>query len=184
MYDKIVVPLDGSKLAECVLPHIEKLAKDKSVKEVVLVSVTERIAGYKPREKQAPVLGHAPIQSDFSLQALNMVPGADTGSSIYLSKTYSAIPVVVGKMEKQANRYLDRIATRLEKKKINVKTQVLVGYPAEQIASYAADAGADLILMASHGRSGIQRLTMGSVADKVFRLSSLPVLIVKCQVSA
>ncbi len=45
MYEKIVVPLDGSKLAECVLPHVEELAKSCNTKEVILVTVTERIVG-------------------------------------------------------------------------------------------------------------------------------------------
>ena len=40
MYKKILVPLDGSKLAECALPHVEKLAKGDDTEEVILVSVT------------------------------------------------------------------------------------------------------------------------------------------------
>jgi len=43
MYQKIVVPLDGSKLAECVLPHMETVAKGCGTEEIILVTVTERI---------------------------------------------------------------------------------------------------------------------------------------------
>ena len=43
MYQKIIVPLDGSKLAETILPHVEELAKDNDAREIVLVSVTERV---------------------------------------------------------------------------------------------------------------------------------------------
>ena len=51
MYKKVVVPLDGSKLAECVLPHIESIAKGLGTEEVVLVTVTERVAGLMPKEE-------------------------------------------------------------------------------------------------------------------------------------
>ena len=47
MYEKIVVPLDGSKLAECVLPYVEELAKGCDTKEIILISVTENVVGYK-----------------------------------------------------------------------------------------------------------------------------------------
>ena len=190
MYEKIVVPLDGSKLAESVLPHVEKLAKGTGVKEVILVSVTERVAGYRPAEHSGPVEGHPPRETGpqtVSLSAtipysqpITMVPERENTTIFAGPEAFTSVPVVVGKKEKQANRYLDRIATRLEKKKINVRTQVLIGHPAEQIASYAKEAGVDLILMASHGRSGIGRWALGSVADKVFRMSPLPVLMVKC----
>jgi nucleotide-binding universal stress UspA family protein len=48
MYKKIMVPLDGSKLAESVLPHVEAIAKGTKAEEVILVSVTERVLGYRP----------------------------------------------------------------------------------------------------------------------------------------
>jgi len=190
MYENIVVPLDGSKLAESVLPHVEKLAKGKCVKEVILVSVTERVAGYKPAEHVSPVSGHPPREGGPMLASLSasipysqpvtMVPERENTTSFAGPVSFTQVPVILGKKEKQANRYLDRIAVRLEKKKIKVRTQVLIGYPAEQIAGYAKDTDTGLIVIASHGRSGISRLAFGSVAEKVFRMSPVPVLMVKC----
>jgi nucleotide-binding universal stress UspA family protein len=57
MYKKILVPLDGSKLAECVLPHVESLATCSPGAEVILVSVTERIAGLRAIEDPNQPLG-------------------------------------------------------------------------------------------------------------------------------
>jgi nucleotide-binding universal stress UspA family protein len=57
MYNKILVPLDGSKLAECALPHAEELAKGCNTEEVILISVTERIQGYRPTEDPSQTLG-------------------------------------------------------------------------------------------------------------------------------
>lgn len=155
MYKKIVVPLDGSKLAESVLPHVESIAKGCSTEEVTLVSVTERIIG----------LGQKTI-----IHTTETIPAVEP---------VVRMPVAVGKMQEQAERYLNRIAKRLDKKGIKVRTEVLLGDPAYEIASFAEENGGDLIIMASHGRSGVSRWTHGSVADRVFRVSKVPVLMVR-----
>jgi nucleotide-binding universal stress UspA family protein len=149
MYKKILVPLDGSKLAECALPYAEEIAKGCGTEEVILVSVTERVQGYRlfddPRQLQ--------------------------GQRLILE--------AVGKKQEQAQRYLVRIAKKLTAKGINVNTEVLLGNPAEEIVNYAKHSESDIIVMSSHGRSGISRWTHGSVADKVFRGSPVPVLMVR-----
>ncbi|OGO06013.1 MAG: hypothetical protein A2Y60_05020 [Chloroflexi bacterium RBG_13_54_9] len=60
-----------------------------------------------------------------------------------------------------------------------MRCQVLMGNPPEEIASYAEESGVDLIVMASHGRSGPSRWAYGSVAEKVFRSSCVPVMMVR-----
>ena len=149
MYQKIMVPLDGPKLAECVLPHVEELATCSAGAEVILVSVTERITGYRVIEDPTQPLGER------------------------------LLPEAVGKKEKQAQRYLGKIAKALEAKGIKVLTEVLLGKPAEEITLYAANEGCDLIIMASHGRSGPSRWAYGSVAEKVFRANCAPLLMVR-----
>ena len=154
MYQKIVVPLDGSKFAECVIPHVEAIAENCGTKEVMLVSVTERI------------LVHWAVRD----------PSMPTGQRL--------VSEAMGKLGKQARRYLQRIAKGLEAKGIQVRTEVLLGNPAEEIVNYAERNDGDLIVMASHGRSAISTWTRsmgayGSVADKTLRASSVPVLLVK-----
>jgi nucleotide-binding universal stress UspA family protein len=149
MYKKILVPLDGSKLAECALPHVEELAKGCGTEEVILVSVTERVQGYRVFDDPSQLQGQRLI-----LEA-------------------------VGKKQEQAQRYLVRIAKKLGAKGIKVGTEVLLGDPAEEVVIYAQHPGCDIIVMSSHGRSGISRWTHGSVADKVFRGSPVPVLMVR-----
>jgi nucleotide-binding universal stress UspA family protein len=163
MYKKILVPLDGSKLAECALPHAEALAKDCDTEEIILVSVTERVQGYGAVEG--------------STEPLVLSGGGWMGSS--QPPLQQLVPKEFGKKEKQAQRYLGRIAKKLETKGIKVRTEVLFWPPAEAIAAYAEDNGADIIVMSSHGRSGPSRWAHGSVADKVLRASRVPVLIVR-----
>jgi len=149
MYKKILVPLDGSKLAECALPHAEELAKCCDTEKVILVSVTERVQGYRAFEDPSQPLGQ------------------------------QLAPEAFGKKEKQAQRYLGRIAKAMEAKGIKVDTEVLLGDPAEEIVIYAKHPGCDLIVMSSHGRSGPSRWAHGSVTDMVFRGSPVPVLMVR-----
>jgi nucleotide-binding universal stress UspA family protein len=149
MYKKILVPLDGSKLAECALPHVEELAKGCDTEEVILVSVTERVKGYRALEEPSQPMGQR------------------------------LIPEAFGKKEKQAQKYLDRIAKAMAAKGINVSTDVLLWKPDEAIIGYAKQYGCDLIVMASHGRSGPSRWAHGSVAEKVLRASGIPVLMIR-----
>ena len=149
MYQKILVPLDGSKLAECALPHVEEIATSCGSQEVVLVSVTERIQGYRP-------------VTDYSQPSEQRL-----------------VPEAVGKKWQQAQKYLNRIAKGLEGKGVKIQTEVLMGAPAQEITIYAEHTGCDLIVMASHGRSGPSRWTHGSVADKVFRAACLPIMMIR-----
>jgi nucleotide-binding universal stress UspA family protein len=159
MYKKILVPLDGSKLAECALSHAEELAKGCSTEEVILVSVTEQVRG-RTQAPEAQELYHASDKPGFQ--------GA--GSEVVMT---------FGKKERQAQRYLAKIAKGLEAKGIKVRTEVLFWPPAEEIASNAKQNGADIIVMSSHGRSGPSRWAHGSVADKVLRISCVPVMMVR-----
>lgn len=61
----------------------------------------------------------------------------------------------------------------------NVEGKVLVGYPAEEILNLAEDENADLIIMGTHGRTGIDRILFGSVAEKVVKSSVCPVLTIR-----
>ena len=149
MYKKILAPLDGSKLAECVFSHIEEITKGCGTEEVVLVSVTERIKVRWSEPNPSLPLGQR-LMTD-----------------------------TVGKKEKQAQRYLYRIAKRLEAKGIKVRTEVLIGDPAEEITRFVERDEDDLIVMASHGRSGPSRWAYGSVADKVFRAGCVSILMVR-----
>ena len=164
MYKKILVPLDGSKLAECALPHAEELAKGSDKAEIVLVSVTERVQGYRPIEGSSePIVGS----------------GGGWMGSIQPPAQQQLVPEAFGKKEKQAQKYLDRIAKNMEAKGLNVSTEVLLWKPAEAIVGYSKQLGCDLIVMASHGRSGPSRWAHGSVADRVLRGSCIPVLMIR-----
>ncbi len=176
MYKKIVVPLDGSELAECVLPHVENIAKAMGTEEVILITVMERVVDLTP--KNTAVKSDSAVQESWTDIAFSDRPY--TGKRFEFDPSLK-IPVVTGKMLKQGQRYLAQVAEPLVKKGVKAGITVLMGEAAEQIVDFAADENADLIIMASHGRSGFTRWAMGSVAEKVFHGSKVPILLVKAK---
>jgi nucleotide-binding universal stress UspA family protein len=81
-------------------------------------------------------------------------------------------------VEAAARTYMNKISERLKKEGLPVKAEVVTGWAGDTIMKYAEDNNIDLIIMSTHGRSGIGRWFMGSVAEKVVRHSHIPVLTV------
>ena len=146
MYEKIMVPLDGSELAECVLPHLKGFIKGCHVSNVVFVRVVV-----------PPVLLHY---------------GEDLIRPEIYEETESA-------MQSAAKDYLDQIKNRLKYEGTELHSEVLVGRVADSLADYTEKNDIDLILIATHGRSGVTRWVRGSIADKILRYSNVPVLMVR-----
>ncbi len=77
-----------------------------------------------------------------------------------------------------AQSYLKKVVAKAKKDGLMAKGVVVEGNPADSIIEYAQNNGVDLIVMSTHGRSGITRFALGSVTDKVIRTVSSPVLVV------
>ena len=79
---------------------------------------------------------------------------------------------------------MERVAKELGESGLNVRADIVEGEAAEGIVEYAEKQGIDLVVMATHGRSGIGRWALGSVADRVIRHSYVPVLLVRASKDA
>lgn len=156
MYNRIIIPLDGSQFAERVLPHVEALAT-KFDSTLILVRTV-------PTE--ALIMG----------QSMAVMPLA---GGLPVDNQYSELSETVATEEKAASVYLQHVAAGLRDKGFRVECTEPEGRPAECIVDEAKIKGADLIAMTTHGRGGLSRLFVGSVADEVLRLSSCPVLLVR-----
>ena len=179
-YNKVIVPLDGSKLAESVLPHVEKIAKGCAIPQVILVTVTEPVRVKTPKGERlerlptwhsTPVLFYGSVTSYWG--GSQGVPGGVVPASI------TDLPVTIGKMAKTGYNYLAKIAGDLEKKGVQVTVAVLIGNIAEEITHFAQEEKADLIVMASRGKTSLRRWDVGNAAQKVFRTTDIPILLVK-----
>ena len=81
---------------------------------------------------------------------------------------------------RQAQNYLDRIASEFFGEGLSIETVVKDGVPATQIVVAAEEIGADVIAMSTHSRTGLKKLMLGSVAEAVMHETSVPVLLVRC----
>jgi len=141
-YQRVVIPLDGSPIAESILPFISRIAGPLDM-EVILV----RVVPLAPEE--------------------------------VVSITSTVGPVSVETRAREAQRYLNAHVEELWAKGLRAQASVVIGDPAPEIAAAARKAGADLIAMTTHGRSGLSRLMMGSVAEQVLRLAEIPVFVMR-----
>ncbi len=137
MYSEILVPLDGSDVAECVLPHVEAIATRNNAVGITFLYVV-------------PPLDMPLVKHEFKSR---IESEAKSGAKDYLRKLVSGL------------KYKER-----------AHGQVIFGKAADSILDYAAENKMDLIVIASHGLSGIGRWIRGSVADKVMHESTVPIL--------
>ncbi len=86
---------------------------------------------------------------------------------------------VLDRLEADAKQYLERTAERIRKSGLKVGVAVTVGAPADVILNASREDGAGLIAMTTHGRSGLNRWILGSVADAVVRHGGVPVLVIR-----
>ncbi len=147
MYQNILVPLDGSKLAECVLPHVEVLVRATQAK-VTFVRVVE------------PCCPTAENAGDYAYPD-------------------EVIRKIESKNKADAVAYLKNIVSAGLYELPRTESVVLNGAVVETLAEYAAQNNVDLIVMATHGVSGLTRWVWGSVADRILRSAGVPVLIVR-----
>jgi nucleotide-binding universal stress UspA family protein len=88
-------------------------------------------------------------------------------------------PQVVMQIEETSKRELERLAGRAREVGITVETAVTIGPNDAEICRKAEEMGADLIIMGTHGRTGLRHALLGSVAEKVVRKAPCPVLTVR-----
>jgi nucleotide-binding universal stress UspA family protein len=148
----ILMPLDGTPLAEQIL---------------------------EPATALGSLMG-----SDYTLlRAIKPVlppgcPPAGESFSDRTEKLLTQIQITHERLAREAHGYLEQVAQRLRGRDLRVQTQVLVeGQPGRAILDAIAPAAIDLIALAAHGRRGLSRLVLGSVADKIIRGAAVPVLV-------
>jgi len=164
-YQRILVPLDGSELAEQVLPHVKTLIRPP----LSLEPVSDRSPGGlrgSTRVFLISVLTTRPEERAIAL--LTSYPAGLQLATTALHHT-----------EIQLRFYLRSVATTLREQGVAVYTAVQRGSPAKEILAYAAEVDADLISMTTHGFSGASQRVYGNVAGKVLQGACSPVLLVR-----
>jgi len=146
MFKKIVVCLDGSSLAEKILPYVTEGAVRFNTKVVLL------------RVLDVP-------------STVAWIEGTTPDTNIVTEESQQD--------KEEAVAYLEGVATSIRERELDVECVVLHRIsPDDAILNYAGGNEVDIIAMTTHGRSGMARTLLGSVADSVVRQSRLPVLVI------
>ena len=180
MFEKVLVPLDGSEMAEGILPFVSVLAKGSQT-ELVLLAVVDPHAAELP-ERMLEGVGEsvgatqvtpgAPPPTDVGRYEPGSVHG--TGGGPYASQLLES--QLLERSETQAIGTLGKVVERLKREGIDARSAVRFGEAAEEIVGTAEREGCDLIAMSTHGRSALGRGVLGSVMDKVIHSSGVPTL--------
>ena len=151
-FESIMVPVDGSELAEEVLPHVVYLSSAMGL-AVSLVRVNP--------------------SRDYYYRSLSIGPSE-------VSRVTPSYEEFIEIVDGEAEGYLADLEQRLTRQGASsVSTSLLHGPPADTISDLAASTPNNLVAMTTHGRSGVGRLVLGSVAERVVRQSGDPVLLVR-----
>ncbi|MFB6126053.1 MAG: universal stress protein [Halolamina sp.] len=138
LYDRILVPTDGSDGVERAVQHAVDLARDNGA----------------------------------TLHALYVVNTASY-AGLPMESSWEGIDEMLRDDAEEAVGIVEALADDYD---VPVETAILEGTPNREIVEYAEREGCDLVVMGTHGRGGIDRLLLGSVAEKVVRASEVPVL--------
>lgn len=145
----IAVPLDGSVYGEAALPYAKELARDFDA-ELLLVRVAE------------------------TSQVYGMMTPEPVGAA-----SAEAINEVIEQLVSETREYLETTAAALRQEGFNVRTEALEGFPADQLMALEREVAVNVIVMATHGRSGLGRLVFGSVAERILKNGTTPILMIK-----
>ena len=150
MFERILVPLDGSKVGEAAIPVIKRL-------------LTRRASGTKVDIHLLAVI---------TLLRHWVVVGEASAPVSYTEEELALI-------KDRVHNYLEETAKHIDGSGVSVKCMVTSGNAAEEILKAAGELDVELIAMSTHGRSGLRRMAFGSITDKILRGANIPVLMVR-----
>ncbi len=167
---RVLVPLDGSTLARSILPAMRPFV-DPGRHEIILLRVAEPLAGLAGAPTEALDVGRGQSQT-FGADVLDLAAG------VQAHRAPPAWPL----LREQLLAELAPAVEALEAWGYPVSVRVRFGTPAREIIAAATEPPVDLIAMATHGRTGLLDVLMGSVARSVLRHADVPILLLRPKV--
>jgi nucleotide-binding universal stress UspA family protein len=163
MFDDILYPTDGSDGAAAALETCRNLGETYDATVHVLY-VAEKLRPHG-------------ISSDVVVTGSGGMIGDPEGGDGGMVLDRHDAEDVQAEVNRRATDLVEDVASRLEP--VATRTAVRVGAPHEAINEYAAEHGIDVVVMGTHGRTGLDRYLIGSVTEKVVRTADVPVLTVR-----
>jgi nucleotide-binding universal stress UspA family protein len=117
-------------------------------------------------------------REDIAVRLVRVPEIAAYPATMYGAASYEAVDAYMDAMRTESQTYLEEVAARLKDREGEVSWELRDGAASAAILAAAKEFDADLIAMASHGRTGFRRILMGSVTEQVLREAEIPVLVV------
>ncbi|MEF9426530.1 MAG: universal stress protein [Candidatus Mariimomonas ferrooxydans] len=168
-----------------------------NIERMLMGSVTSRVIGYT-RKEVLVVPGDTSIgwgnillatddskcsevAADRAINFAKSYGGRLTAVSVVdvTDEFYAEVPQAVAQMVEKAESALEKVNKKAESEGIKIESVVREGGEHEKIVEVAEEKGADVIFMGSHGRTGLEKLIMGSITEKVIGYAPCPVMVVK-----
>lgn len=173
MFKKVLVCLDGSALAEEIIPFA--LEQCHSETEVILLKViTAYITIPPPESSHVLTFGRE--------SKPHQIHTTDIGKSTTLEPKVGLELREIEREQSEAKFYLDSIAEKFRPKRLKIKTLTLQGDVGDTILNYAKSSHISLIALTTHGKGGLKRGLLGRIAQSILKEAEIPVLIVKPKV--
>jgi nucleotide-binding universal stress UspA family protein len=167
----VLVPTDGSAFSFQIIPYVCRLLIPRE-HSIILLRVEPPLLDYAQPSPPSP--------RDIPAAPPPWVTTEDpelTRHPSFASQTLDSLHAALLQSLEPCSRYLEEAGFTVER-------EVRFGDAVEEIVAFAEEAKVDMMAMATHGRSGLSRLTMGSTADEVLRRSHIPVLVVRPSATA
>lgn len=158
MAERILVPLDGSTYSEAAVEYVNRF-----------------MTKLCPSEEVTVILLHVVSMGAPSIEMTGITGGMGIPEGPY-------DPSWLENLKEESKHYLEGAAKKLNSSSLAIKTKIVTGTsPAEEIIKAEYELECDLVVMATHGRSGLSRWAFGSVTEKVLRGGTVPVLLVRAK---
>ena len=171
MFQKTLICLDGSKLAEEILPYAAEHVQGFKGEAILLQVITAHITIPPPESTHVLTFGRD--------SKPDQVHTADIGKTTTLEPKAGLQLREIEREQGESKAYLDGIADRLRTNDLKVKTVTLQGDVSDTILNYAQSSNISLIAMTTHGKSGLKHGVLGRVALDILKETSVPVLLIK-----
>ncbi len=166
---KVLIPLDGSPFSRQIVGVVQNFFDAREVSLVLFRVAQPPSVPLEIPSARDMIVGSYPMSGSY--EAYNAA----------MERSYALIEQETETLRSEIAEELRPDAERLREQGYSVRVEVQFGEPAQRIVQYVSDESIGLVAMATHGRSGVSRLVLGSVAERVLRGSTAPVLLLRPQ---
>jgi nucleotide-binding universal stress UspA family protein len=171
MFSKTLVCLDGSKMAEEIVPYVTGPCQALKAEVILLHVLNTRITIPPLQTMHIPSLARYPSSTPAHVSDMGKTETVEPKTGTQIAQ--------LGKAQGEAKRYLNDIARPFRAQGLKIRTLTLEGEPGETIVNYVNSQNISLVALTTHGQGGLSGSLMGKTAQFILKYANCPTLIIK-----